>query len=47
MEFVELFHEMLLIYFVVLLFGDFDFFEWTEGFGHFGKFSEGIGAGFL
>ena len=42
MEFVELFDEMLLIDFVVLLFGDFDFFERTEGFGHFGEFSEGV-----
>jgi hypothetical protein len=42
MEFVELFDEMLLIDFVVLLFRDFDFFERTEGFGHFSEFSEGV-----
>lgn len=47
MKFIELFDKMLLIDFVVLLFGDFDFFERTEGFGHFGEFGEGVGAGFF
>ena len=38
---------MLLINFVVLLFGDFDFFEGTEGFGDFREFSECVGVGFF
>ncbi len=46
-QFVKLFDKMLLINFIVLLFGNFDFFEGTEGFGDFGEFSECIGVGFF
>ena len=47
MELIKLLDEMLLIDFIVLFFGDFDFFEGTEGFGDFGHFCEGVRGGFL
>jgi hypothetical protein len=46
-EFIKLFDKMLLVDFIVLFFGDFDFFEGTESFGDFGEFSECVGVGFF